>query len=73
MSCVLSLNLHHYHVSRVSVRTEETQIPNQDQQLILKIGRVYKERYWNTNSSTTSETLNILWTPSAHQARQLVV
>ena len=28
---------------------------------------------WNTNSSTTSNTLNILWTPSAHQARRLFV
>ena len=28
---------------------------------------------WNINSSITSNTLKILWTPSAHQARRLVV
>ena len=26
---------------------------------------------WNINSSTTSNTLNILWTPNAHEARRL--
>ena len=28
---------------------------------------------WNTNNSTTSNALDILWTPSAHQARRLFV
>ena len=28
---------------------------------------------WNTNSSTTSNTLDFLWTPSAQQARWLFV
>ena len=30
-------------------------------------------RCWNTNSSTTSTTLDFLWTPSAQQARRLFV
>ena len=30
-------------------------------------------KYWNTNSSTTSNTLDFLWTPSAHQPRRLFV